>query len=296
MSDSVAIPAHAKINLFFRVLAKEESGFHSIETLFSLIELADRIEVQRIDSGIELEVQGADTGPPEENLAYRAAQEVLTATGNKFGVAIRIHKEIPVRAGLGGGSSDGAATLTAVNHLAENAIPRPELLQFAAKLGSDVPFLAAGIPMALAWGRGQRMFQVPAPPATPLLVAVPEFGVSTPEAYRSLDRARTSESDPKPILLDSDAFAGWGGIGRLGGNDFESVLFGAEPRLRELYEALAETRPLLVRLSGSGSAVVAAYRSAAELENAAMTINRNELRIYQTSTRSTPPAGIQTQT
>jgi len=161
VTDRITVRAHAKANLFLRVLARETTGFHSIETLFTLLELHDDLTVERTAGGIDLTVTGADTGPAEQNLAYRAAALVLEATGNKFGVRIHLAKSIPVRAGLGGGSSDGAATLHAVNRLADGAIPRHEILQLASKLGSDVPFLASGAPLALGWGRGERLFRLP---------------------------------------------------------------------------------------------------------------------------------------
>src|SRR5207302_11174196 len=136
--------------------------------------LADELRVRRTDAGVELEVNGPDLGPTDENLAVRAARAVLDATGSRFGVAIALTKRIPVRAGLGGGSSDGAAVLHAVNALAGNAVPRHELLHFAAKLGADVAFFAGGAALAVAWGRGERQFRMPAPPSPPALVAVPK--------------------------------------------------------------------------------------------------------------------------
>src|SRR5262249_32319670 len=158
-------------------------------TLFTLLELADEITVETTSAGIDLQVEGADTGPADENLATRAAEMVLAATGQRIGVRIRLIKKIPTRAGLGGGSSDGAATLHAVNALLGNPVPRHEILQFASRLGSDVPFFASHAPMALGWGRGERLFRLPSLPAVAALVAVPPFGVSTPEAYRQIDSA-----------------------------------------------------------------------------------------------------------
>src|SRR5437762_543484 len=142
--DTVSLNAHAKINLFLRILARESSGYHQIETAFSLLELADELEVSRSSSGVTLDVEGPDLGPSAENLAVRAARMVLEATGNRFGVSMKLIKRIPVRAGLGGGSSDGAAALQAVNALAGKPVPRHELLHFAARLGADVPFFASG--------------------------------------------------------------------------------------------------------------------------------------------------------
>ncbi len=294
MTDSVSIQAHAKANAFLRILAREDTGYHSIETLFTLLDLCDTLRVERSDAGIDLTVDGADTGPTEDNLCYRAAREVLNATGQKFGVRILLQKQIPVKAGLGGGSSDAAATLHAVNTLANNAVPKHELLQFATRLGADVPFFTSGAPMALGWGRGDRLFRVQPPPEAPVLLAVPDFGVSTVDAYRAIDDAGGS-TQRGSIVLEEDAFSSWSGIGRLGGNDFESVVFAREPRLRPLFESMAETRPLLVRLSGSGSAIVAIYKSDAELEDAATIMGTRHGRLLKTRTRATPAADCRLQ-
>ncbi len=289
--DIVTIAAHAKINLFLRVFSREASGFHGIETLFALVELADDISVERTSGGIDIEVEGADTGPMDDNLAVRAARAVVGASGDAFGVRIHLKKNIPVRAGLGGGSSDAAAVLHAVNMLAAGAVPRHEILQFAAKLGSDVPFFASGAPMALGWNRGERLFRLSAPPSAPTLLVVPTSGVSTPAAYDLLDRARSKPTPRGAVVLDAEALRTGGGIGRLGGNDFESVVWGEEPRIREIFERMAQTKPLLVRMSGSGSAVAAIYRSQTDLEHAVTMIGTGEQGLVRTETRSSPAPG-----
>lgn len=288
--DTITVAAHAKVNLFLRVLARETSGFHALETLFALLELADTLIVERTPAGVELEVIGAETGPCEENLAVRAARLVLDATGNRFGVRLRLEKHIPVAAGLGGGSSDGAAALHAVNALADGAVPRHELLQFAAKLGSDVPFLASGAPMALAWGRGERLFRLPPSAAAPVLVVVPPFGVSTAKAYALLDAAREETVTRGSVVLDPEAFGGWGSIGRLGGNDFEIPVFGKEPALRTLYEKLCQTGPLLARLSGSGAALFGIYKTERDRDAAALEIGERDATLIKTMTRASPPS------
>lgn len=291
MPDRVTIHAHAKANLFLRILAREASDYHIIETLFTLLELHDELVVERTTGGVELTVEGPDTGPAEDNLAHRAASMVLTATGATFGVRMRLSKRIPVRAGLGGGSSDGAAALHAVNRLAGDAIPRHEVLQFAARLGSDVPFLASGAPLAVGWGRGERLFRLPAPRASPVLLAVPPMGISTAEAYRMVDAAQAQETRRGAVVLDSDAFNSWGGIGRLGGNDFENPIFTKHPEIRELFERVAGTRPLLARLSGSGSAIIAIYKSEGERNSAALEIGETKHRLIKTTTRQTGAPG-----
>jgi len=287
-AEALRVAAHAKVNLLLRIHARESSGFHQIETAFALLELADELVVRRTAAGVALQVDGPDLGPAEENLAVRAARAVLDATSNRFGVAIELTKRIPVRAGLGGGSSDAAAALHAVNALGGNAVPRHELLHFAAKLGSDVPFFAGGAPLALAWGRGERQFRVPAPPAAPALIAVPPIAVATPDAYKWWDEQNPSPSSRGPVTLDADALATWGSIGRLGGNDFETVVFGKHPQLRTLYERIAETGPVWVRLCGSGSAVAAVYQKETQRDDAAQRLGEKSQRLIKTATRSAP--------
>ena len=288
MSTAVRIAAHAKVNPFLRILARETSGFHQIETAFALLELADELVVRRTDSRVTLEVAGPDLGPVDENLAVRAARAVLDATGNRFGVAITLTKQVPVRAGLGGGSSDAAAALHAVNVLAGNAVPRHELLHFAARLGADVAFFAGGAPLAVAWGRGERQFRLPAPPSLPALIAMPPLQVATPDAYAWWDEQHRSPEPRGPVTLDPDALSTWGSIGRLGGNDFEPVVFAKHPELRTLYERLAETGPVWVRLCGSGSAVAAIYKKESERDEAMQRLGTKQQALIATATRALP--------
>jgi len=295
LTDAVRVAAHAKVNLFLRILAREApTGFHQIETAFALVDLADELIVTRTAGGtVELTVHGPDLGPPEENLAVRAARAVLHATGNTFGVALELTKRIPVRAGLGGGSSDAAAALHAVNMLTGNAVPSQELLHFAARLGADVAFFASGAPCAVAWGRGERLFRLPPPPALPALIAVPSppLGVATPDAYRWWDEMHLEPPPRGPVVLDVDAFASWGSIGRLGGNDFEIPVFGKHPPLRALFERLAGTHPYWVRLCGSGSAVAAVYADDRRCEDARLVLGEKHQRLIKTLTLAAPPAG-----
>lgn len=271
MSEPVRIPCPAKVNLFLRVLAREETGFHGIETVLCLIDLADELTATRRDEpGITLETGATDLGPAEENLAVRAADMVLEATGRKFGVTLGLRKRIPVQAGLGGGSSDAAAALALVNRLAGNVIPRHELLQFGARLGSDVPFFVAGGSLALAWGHGERMFRLPSLPRAPALLVVPPVRVPTGAAYQWVDQARATGKSRGSVVLDREALSSWGSIGRMAGNEFESVVFGHHPPVREAFEALVATHPLVCRMTGSGSTLFAVYRSERDRDDAKM--------------------------
>ncbi len=293
-SATVHSPAHAKVNLFLRVLARETDGYHGLETLFCLLSLADDLRAERREGrGVTIDVQGSDAGPAQENLAVRAAAAVLAATGDRFAVHLTLTKRIPVRAGLGGGSSDAAAALTAVNLLAGNAVPRHELLQFAAKLGSDVPFFLAGSPLALGWGHGERLLRLPALPAASALLLTPPVAIATADAYGWVDAARQSGGRRGAVALDLDALSTWGDVGRMAGNDFESAVFGRHPEVRAAFEALAGTRPLVCRMTGSGSTLFAVYRSARDREDAQMMLGRKHGFATPVETLSSPPAGPQ---
>jgi len=269
MTDPIEMRCPAKLNLLLRVLAREESGYHSLETIFCRIDLADELVVEKTESGIGLEVDGPDLGPKEANLAWRAADSILAATGRRFGVRMLLKKVIPAGAGLGGGSSDAAAALLATNRLTGDAVPRSELFNIAYRLGADVPFFLSEAPLALGWGHGQRLLRLPPLPTRPALLLLTGVHVDTSEAYRWVDQTRASDGPRGSTVLDPDVINNWSDLARLGGNDFESAVFAHHPEVRSAFEALAGSHPLLCRMSGSGSALFAVYRSERDREDAA---------------------------
>lgn len=269
MSDVVERECPAKVNLFLRVLAREADGYHGIETLFCRVALADTLRITRTSAGMSLDVSGADVGPTEKNLAWRAADAVLAATGRRFGVAMELEKRIPAGGGLGGGSSDAANALIAVNQLANNAVPRAELLQMAYRLGADVPFFMMETSCALGWGHGQRLLRLPPLPTMPMLLLCPATSVPTADAYGWIDEVRQGGGQRGSVALDLDVLQRWSDIARLAGNDFEAPVFGRLPEVRAGFEALAGTHPLLCRMSGSGSTLFAVYRNERDRDDAA---------------------------
>jgi 4-diphosphocytidyl-2-C-methyl-D-erythritol kinase len=282
---TITLDAPAKVNLFLRVLAREDSGYHGIETLFCKISLADKLTVAQADGrAVTLTTEGEECGPPAENLATRAAQMVLDATGNRIGVSLHLVKNIPAKAGLGGGSSDAAAALDGVNQLMGNPIPRHELLQLGSKLGADVPFFLSGASLALGWDRGDRLFRLPPLPTAPGLLLIPPVGVSTADAYKWVDATRADAGRRGALALDLEALQSWGSIGRMAGNDFEGAVFGRQPSVREAFEKLVSTQPLVCRLSGSGSALFAIYRTAGDREDAKMRLGKKFGRVIAVET------------
>jgi 4-diphosphocytidyl-2-C-methyl-D-erythritol kinase len=288
----LVMSAHAKANLLLRVLSREDDGFHGLETLFVLLDLADTLVAERRDTpGVTLDVDGAEIGPPSENLAVRAAEAALATMGRPFGVHLQLTKRIPMQGGLGGGSADAAAALTLVNRLGGDPIPRHELLQLGARLGSDVPVLVAGAPLALAWGHGERLLRLPPLPSAPALLLAPPVGVPTGPAYGWVDERRASAGRRGAVAYDLEAFGSWGSIARLAGNDFEAPVFGRVPEVRAAFEALCATAPLFCRMTGSGSTLLALYRTERERDDAADRLGRRHGLVMKTRTLPHAPAG-----
>ena len=284
--------APAKINLRLEILAREDSGYHQIESVFCALLLADELEVAVGEPGIRLEVSGAELGPPERNLAYRAAVAFHEAAGSPAAVHIRLTKRIPAGAGLGGGSSDAAATLLALNEAHGRPLDAATILRLGAALGSDVPFFLSGAALALVWGRGERILPLPPPPPAPVLLAVPPFEIATAEAYRALDRDRGAPAGPPaPRTIRLADLGSWSGIAAGAVNDFEPVLFPRHPELAGLRDTLARAGARLARLTGSGSAVFGIFESTEERAAAAARIAHAfpHVRIIESFTATAPP-------
>lgn len=265
MTDRVRVEAPAKVNLRLRILAREESGFHSLETVFCAVSLADTVEVRRAEPGIRLAVHGGvETGPPERNLVVRAAERFHAALGTPAALEIELHKRIPSAAGMGGGSSDAAATLRALNALHGEPFDAADLLQMGIELGSDVPFFLCGSALALAWGRGERLLALPPLPARPVLVVHPGVAMPTGEAFRRVAERRAGRSAPEAFGFGWEAISSWEGVAALAANDFEPVAFEQVPVLAAAKQAMLDAGATVSLLSGSGASLFGVFPSGAE--------------------------------
>jgi 4-diphosphocytidyl-2-C-methyl-D-erythritol kinase len=260
----VRVGAQAKLNLHLRVLAREVSGYHSLETIFHRLDLQDDLTVEITAHERTLDVTGGKTGPTESNLAWRAAIAYSDRTGWPNGFRIELTKRIPIGAGLGGGSADAAAVLRALNSMSPNPMAHPGLLALAAELGSDVPFLASDSVMALAWGHGERMLSLNALPQQDLFLVSPGFSVSTADAYRWLDEDRARRKDAhaqmgekvdtlESLIFDSLDLSRWSSIAVFARNDFEMPVASRYPELREFLDWLRNSRAMFSGMTGSGS-------------------------------------------
>lgn len=252
------IVAQAKLNLHLRVLARGASGFHSIETIFHRIDLGDEISVHVTGGDRSIDVSGADVGPAESNLAFRAAVAYAEHTGWPRGFRIELNKRIPVGAGMGGGSADAAAVLRVLDSLAPMPMGSHVLMEIGASLGADVPFLVGNAVMALAWGHGERLLGLPPLPRLDVILMTPEFSVSTARAYAWLDEHRNAEgisSVETAFFTDCAQLSTWEGLAAFARNDFEPVIVARHPELGEMLARLRGSRAVFSGMTGSGSTI-----------------------------------------
>ena len=250
--------AQAKINLGLRVFARAEDGYHGIETVFARLALGDDVTVRATAGPRTLDCRGADTGPVEQNLAWRAALAMREATGWPAGFAITIEKRIPVGAGLGGGSADAGAVLRALNALAPAPLSATALGTLAATLGADVAFLTSELPFAAGSGRGERLRPFPPLPERNVVLVQPGFAVATADAYRWLDERRAGVA-PAPSTAAPPSMWSWESLAPLTGNDFEPVIAARHPVVADIVEALRRSGAFIARLTGSGSTVYGVF-------------------------------------
>jgi 4-diphosphocytidyl-2-C-methyl-D-erythritol kinase len=292
---SAAAAAPAKINLRLQVLAREDSGYHQIETLFCALELADEISLDTREPGLHLEVHGADLGDVRGNLVYRAASTWFAATGLEPAARIRLTKRVPHGAGLGGGSSDAATTLTLLDQIHGDRLGTANLLRIAATIGADVPFFVARDPLALAWGRGERLLALPPLPVRAVLLAVPDQAMPTALAYAELARRRGHQGGvaPVPARVLAASFADWQCVARAARNDFEAVLFDRIPDLAMARRMLDDAGAEPALLSGSGSSIFGIFESPARAAAAAAALGERfpNWRMLLTRTATAAPAG-----
>ncbi len=264
------VKAYAKINHFLRVLDKRPDGYHNLETVYQTISLADTLELSR-DSGLSsvgfsLAANSAFPVPvDEQNLVLRAIRLAENAAARKLsGLRIILNKQIPVGAGLGGGSTDAAATLLAVNQLFSLELSLGRLLSLAAELGADVPFFLQG-GTALGQGRGELISPLANSSRFYVVLVFPGFPIKTVEAYRSLDESRHGANKQPARQLQGIISALSSGtvdaLCRCLNNDFSDTAEISYPELKSLRLAMLSAGCQGVQLSGSGSAVFGICRT-----------------------------------
>lgn len=269
--------AYAKVNLYLDILDKREDGYHSISTVMHTVSLADEITVQLVGMGkrnIKLMLSNNKFLPTDsKNLCYAAADAFMQRAGISADILIRLKKRIPIGGGLGGGSADAAAVLKAMNRLFRKPFTDKALLSIAATLGSDVPFCFVG-GTALCEGRGERMTRLDS--ALDLHLAVVNSGehVSTPWAYKELDRhysdfdgsVKTVDPELLPRFIKAVAEGNIADVGSF--NAFEAPILSLCPKASRLKQMLLEKGAEFALMSGSGSTIFAAFKDEQSARNA----------------------------
>ena len=260
MPDSITLPAFAKINWTLRVLGKRADGYHEIDTIFQTISLHDSITLEvTVDPHISLSCDDPSLPCDERNLVWRAAAALQTRCAIRKGARIRLEKRIPVHAGLGGGSSDAAATLIGLAHLWKATMTEGGVLETAAGLGADVPFFLYGGTVR-GTGKGSEIAALCDAADRFLLVIKPNANVSTSKAYAALNAAALTTSEAKTILSSSQRSDFFDILGSEAvQNDFEAVAFQLEPEIERARVALVKAGAQAALLAGSGAAVFGVF-------------------------------------
>jgi 4-diphosphocytidyl-2-C-methyl-D-erythritol kinase len=268
--EIIKLHAFAKINLGLRVLGRRADGFHEISTIFQTVTLCDRLTFEATaDKRLELICTDPDIPTDDSNLVLRAAKALRVRYGVSRGVRVRLEKNVPAGGGLGGGSSDAAATLLALSHLWGLKTDACELSELSARLGADVPFFFTG-GTALGTGTGTEIEPLEDAPKTHLVVVTPAVRVSTAEAYEALDAPALTKPNGLVNLSVSRTEADFrDSLCDVMSNDFEAVVVRLYPEIGRARDALLSADAARASLSGSGSSVYGVFESELEAGRAA---------------------------
>jgi 4-diphosphocytidyl-2-C-methyl-D-erythritol kinase len=271
---SITLRAFAKINLSLRITDARPDGFHDVQTILQAIDLFDRVKCEKRRGPFQIRCDMPEVPTDCTNLVWKAAQMLWAASGRSGELRdalVTLQKNIPAKAGLGGGSSDAAATLIGLRQLWKLRIADEELYKLASKLGSDVPYFLVG-GTALGLGRGDEVYPLEQLPRYHVVLVMPPFGVVTKDAYEWLDADRkrdaergresfsqhSAENDSRPLFV---------GITLV--NDLEPPVTARHPVIGQLTQQLTDRGAMIAAMSGSGSTVFGVFESAAVAKAAA---------------------------
>ncbi len=279
------ILSFAKINLFLRITGRRPDGYHTLFSLMTRLDLADTITLVPAGGGIKVFCKHPAVPEDETNLAYRAAARFYDQAGMEPDVAITIDKQIPVAAGLGGGSSNAAAVLAGLNRCYEFPLSGSALMELAAAIGADVPFFLLDTP-ALAEGIGERLTPYHRLPPLPVVLAVPDIHVSTAEVYKSVNLALTFDKNFSNLnsFTESTCFDAETHLV----NDLETVTAAWYVQIKRLRQMLEAEGAIGSLMSGSGPSVFGIFPDAGSAGRAGRslkgrTVENTAVRVYVTN-------------
>jgi len=272
LCNDLTIASPCKVNLHLSIERRRPDGYHELKTLFHRISLQDTVRLQRTRlAGIRVSVSAAGIPDGPENLAARASEFFFRHYPQSGGITISIDKHIPAGAGLGGGSSNAAATLLGLQRLYGLEIAGDRLRSLGASLGADVPFFLADIRSAWATGIGDNIVSVEHTPVLWFLIIYPQVHISTKWAYQTFSRDILLTNSTRNINVN-DSFRSLSDACGLMYNDFEQVIFPRYPQVAALKENLLAAGAAGALLSGSGSSVYGVFEDRAACEKARATL------------------------
>ncbi len=281
--NAITLRSPAKINLCLSVLGKRSDGYHDVEMLMQMVGLYDEVTVSLGGDGVSVTCDQSAVPTGEKNIAWKAAVEMLKAAGSTAGLVVEIKKNIPVAAGLGGGSGNAAAVLAAVNRLLQAGLDRNRLADIGARIGMDVPFFFHG-PTALGRGRGENVTSLPPLPRFWVLLVNPGFETSTAWVYNNVNLGLTKKVDCTKI-----AGLKFGSMAENLHNDLETVTAAAHPVIGRIEAALKTHGASGVRMSGSGPTVYGMFETETVCRSAAEGLSREGWRLYPVETLTKSP-------
>ena len=273
---AIRIFAPAKLNLYLDVLEKRSDGFHNIETIFEKIDLKDEIIIKEKGKGLKIKTAPSNCSQGRENIVYKAAHALFKEAGVKLNLDIEIKKQIPISAGLGGGSSDAASILKAINEIFKLGIPTKKLFSIARDIGKDVPFFMLNFPFAVAKGAGELLEKVNLNKSLFHILIKPSIPLSTKLMYRRIDKCSFST---KPHSLKDALFALETSAKELEKNYyniFERVLDRENIHINRVKAILADIGVKHSLLSGSGPTVFCSFENKEEARAVFRKIPKNK--------------------
>lgn len=268
--------AYAKINLGLDVIGRLESGYHEVKMVMQTVGIYDELSFERAEAGIVITTDSGELPTDENNLIYKAAKLMMETYGITEGVRIHLQKNIPIAAGMAGGSTDAAATMKGISKLFELNRPLKELRDLGVKIGADVPYCIMG-GTALAEGIGEKLTPLPAAPDCYLLVAKPDINVSTKYVYEHLDAEGVDVHPDIDGMVKAIEDGSLQGILERMGNVLETVTVKAHPIIDTIKSRMKELGAVEAMMSGSGPTVFGIFVDESKAKEAYELLKKEEL-------------------
>lgn len=268
--------AYGKINLGLDVVGRLENGYHLVKMIMQMVEIYDELTFEKLPSGIVITTDSGELPTNEDNLIYKAAKLMLDTYKIDGGVKIHLEKNIPIAAGMAGGSSDAAQTFHGINELYGIGADTEALCSLGVKVGADVPYCIVGGTM-LAEGIGEVLSPLPSPPEAYLLIAKPDINVSTKEVYEKIDTEGVEKHPDIDGMIEALKVGNLQGVVDRLGNVLATVTEKMHPIIMEIKEAMIECGALGSLMSGSGPTVFGIFTDKTEVMNAAKVIEESRL-------------------